>query len=326
MKSLYKIFMLLSLLLSCTELQKIPGNDCRLLDLEGPFDLQHDRSLKENRLIISSQNRRLRDPNGELMKEGSIYELVIQGGNEQIRKLTIKNRDEFPFHPSGMSLLINDSTTYLYVINDAMTVNHVVEIFSLSKKELNFIRRIKIPFTEYPVNISVTGLNSFIVYGDGSLYGPEASLFSRKPSDVLLYNGRWRTLPKRRYTGTVSTDQGSIGFRAFTTKIDKLNFSLENSIDSVVEDYTSFDNKITGLSSLNQALIVTAVDDASGYKNFSQDSLPYVSIELVENKNKKKIFFDRWKGVYTPSVSVKYQGRIYTGQRLDHGLLSCREN
>lgn len=149
-------------LLSCQGFARLDLRDCKTIgDMPGPEDFEIDRAdPKKPRLIVSSQERRKRDPNGEAMMPGQIFSVPLDTSIPEI--LTLKNRDELPFHPHGISLIRQGTESTLYVINHMMSMNHVIEVFTLKEKELIFKTRIRHPLLIHP--------NDLVALPDGELY------------------------------------------------------------------------------------------------------------------------------------------------------------
>ena len=64
------------MLLACGTFEPVALPDCRLTrGLPGPEDLDLDE--ENSRLIVSSQERRETDPNGEFLRMGAIYAVPV---------------------------------------------------------------------------------------------------------------------------------------------------------------------------------------------------------------------------------------------------------
>ncbi|MDX1996135.1 MAG: hypothetical protein SF066_00335 [Thermoanaerobaculia bacterium] len=152
-----------------------PGASCvAIRGVPGPEDLELEtRDSGTARLLISSQDRRP-DP----LPQGAIYGLGAS--DDRPRRLPLVGRDGCSFHPHGMSLVVHDGKSYLYVINhhdeadtrpgagclagakDLAKVSSV-EVFQVEQEALRFLTRLADPE-------KLTNPNDLVALPDGTVW------------------------------------------------------------------------------------------------------------------------------------------------------------
>ncbi|MCR9143598.1 MAG: hypothetical protein NXI24_15225 [bacterium] len=151
----------------CSTFTPRPLPDCQTaIGVPGPEDFVLDPTTgrgRRPRLLISSQDRRQKDPNGEMLMPGKIFAMDIDGaGAMNPRELSFKGRDDYPFHPHGMDLVQAPTGLLLYVVNHALTDTHCIEIFRVEKDELVFVNRLQSSLLIHP--------NDLAALPDGQIY------------------------------------------------------------------------------------------------------------------------------------------------------------
>lgn len=171
-------------LYSCATPAPVPGKACRTTaGIPGPEDFDVDTSFRPPRLLISSQDRRDHDPNGEFVKPGVIFQL--SPARELVgtpQPLPFADRDGLPFHPHGIAFAVLGGVPLLYVINHAMFNHHLIEVFAVKPGELKLLRRLRSPLLISP--------NDLVALPNGDLYvtndhGSTGNGFARQVEDVL---------------------------------------------------------------------------------------------------------------------------------------------
>ncbi len=141
--------------------------DCQtVIGIPGPEDFALDPTTgrgRRPRLLISSQDRRLTDPNGEMLRPGAIFALNLEGPGAMTPEiLPFEGRDDYPFHPHGIDLVQAPTGLLLYVINHALTDTHCIEVFRIERNKLVFLNRLHSSLIIHP--------NDLAALPDGQLY------------------------------------------------------------------------------------------------------------------------------------------------------------
>ena len=153
--------------LHCAKMQRVPFSRCEEVNgLPGPSDmaLESRSAFGVDRLILATQDRRDQDPQDEYLDQGAIKFVPLTGRNRnQVLDFSFSGRDEYPFHPEAIDLLVLGGSRYLFVLNHARVAQHAVEIFRIEKTSLVFMGRFRHRFIEYPSDIVGLGLDEFYV-------------------------------------------------------------------------------------------------------------------------------------------------------------------
>ncbi len=182
---------ILALLLAvqCSEapVKDLPGCE-RIEGMPGPEDFDFDPAGK--RLLVSSQERRLKNPDGSWI-EGGIFSVPIE--KPQARLMTLKGRDGMPFHPHGISFV--PATSLLYVVSHPTPVLNVIEVFSVHGDILEFKERLTSDLLIQPNDIAAMADGEFYVTNDHGTSGWRRvieDLFAASWSGVVHYRaGIW---------------------------------------------------------------------------------------------------------------------------------------
>ncbi|MBL8021529.1 MAG: hypothetical protein JNM27_17800, partial [Leptospirales bacterium] len=93
--------------------------------MPGPEDFDIDLLARPARLIVSSQERRLTDPNGEFSEVGTIFQVPFTREAVQAPiPMPIVEREGVPFHPHGLHVVVSGGITLRYALNPATHASH----------------------------------------------------------------------------------------------------------------------------------------------------------------------------------------------------------
>ncbi len=322
--------------LSCQGFARIDLRDCKTVaDMPGPEDFEIDRAdAKKPRLLVSAQDRRKRDPNGEAMLAGQIFSLPLDAGTPE--PLILKNRDELPFHPHGISLIRQGNESTLYVINHVMSVNHVIEVFTLKEKELIFKTRLRHPLLVHP--------NDLVALPDGELYvtndhgktgvaGFIEDLFAAGWSNVVhLKKGSWEIVAEGiAFANGVQVN--SKGDRLFVsgTRDRGIHVYPRETATGKIGAQVDFWNLNSGLDNLlweDEYHLVTAghpdVVAFLGHVRSAESHSPseIFRVEAVTGQF-ERIMANDGRLIDAASTALIFNGRLYMSQVFDPEIVHC---
>lgn len=296
---------------SCIAIRGIPG----------PEDLEVDtRVPSAPRLLISSQDRR-----PEPLPQGAIFSLAA--GDDRPRRLPLLGRDGCSFHPHGISLVVGDGTSYLYVINhhDAADIRPTagclagagdvakvssVEVFRVESDALHFLTRLADPE-------KVTNPNDLVALPDGTVWvtNPADSRLGQVWEGFLGRNHGSRLVsfdcsqsPGR--PGCLGTWTAGPQFGAYLNGIAERNGGAELFVASTAE------NRIYQLDSATGALRVLA--EVAGPDNLSWESDRRDRLLVAGHPDLRK-FLQHRASARTPSPSQITEIDLATGGEQVYG-------
>lgn len=331
------------LTLRCAEFTALDLSDCKLVgEMPGPEDFDVDRTdPRKLRLIVSSQERRKVDPNGEMMEPGRIFFLsVTEGGPATAEAFVMRNRDELPFHPHGISVTKSGNETLLYVINHAAKTNHSIEVFQVKEKELVFKSRLRSPLLVHP--------NDLVALPDGQLYitndhgrtgflGFVEDLFGTAWSNVIHYRtGMWEEAASGfAFANGVQVNASGDRLYVAATRDKGIHvFKRDLTTGFVDRRALGFLDVKSGVDNLlwedDQTLVVAAHPDLIAFLAHYRSAEKHSPSEVYRVRPVTgqiwRIYANDGRWIDAASTAVVLQGRLYVSQVFDPELLHCRMN
>lgn len=309
--------------------------DCRTIGaIPGPGDIVLDQSQRRlTRLLVSSQDRRRRDPNGELMEAGAIYAIPLVGGTPvEPERLSITARDDFPFHPEGLALGAGGGGMQLYVINQALSDLPVVEVFRIERDRLVFAQRLRSGFFKRPQDLVAYPDSSgrFLIANDRDSESFFPWLSASDLTQYRIYD--WRrgvSIPGRPRSLELSPD----GSRLYLSALDAGGV-LVYALDSEGRPFSRPEQRYVlpaapdGLAlESSQTLLVAAHPDPGALAEHAEDSARPAPSEVyrinLQSGAVARIFANDGRLISGASTVFSAEGRLYLGGRYERGLLSC---
>jgi hypothetical protein len=333
--------LLLSMIPGCGSfpLRSLP--DCRNASgLPGPEDFALDTTSgrgRRPRLLVSSQDRRQRDPNGEMMEAGAIYAVPLDGGDALVPEaMKFEGRDDYPFHPHGLDLVQTPTGLLLYVINHPLMTTHCIEIFRVESNRLVFINRLYSGLVSHPNDLvalpdgqlyvsndrlgsgTLADLCDLLVLGCGNVvhYSPAENLWRIVVADISFANGL--AVRDDRLYVAATRDKGIHVYRRdpFTGAVyERVAFwDVDSGVDNLM-----WENETT-LNTAGHPDIFAFLDHAS-------DPAARAPAEVfridVTSGTSTRIFADDGTIIDAPSTALVHDGRLYISQVFDPEVVSC---
>ena len=325
----------------CRSFEPRPLPDCQTVSgMPGPEDFVLDATAgrgRRPRLLISSQERRKLDPNGEMMEPGAIYSLPLTGGDAMLPELMeFEGRDDYPFHPHGMDLALTTNGKLLYVINHALRKTHSIEVFRVKGNKLIFVTRLHSSLLISPNDLAalpdgqlyisndrhgdgvLANLCDFFAFGCGSVthYSPAENIWRIVADGISFANGV-AVKDDRLYVGATQ-DQGIHVYSrdAFTGAIfEKVDFfDVGSGVDNLM-----WENETT-LNTATHPDIFAFLDHVSDPEAHSPGEVFRVDITTGQAT---KIWSDDGRLMDAPATALVYDGRLYVSGVFDPEVISC---
>ncbi|MEQ9365577.1 MAG: hypothetical protein RIF32_15125 [Leptospirales bacterium] len=315
--------------------------DCQtVIGVPGPEDFALDPTTgrgRHPRLLVSSQNRRLMDPNGEMLRPGAIFAMNLEGpGAMTPETMPFEGRDDYPFHPHGIDLVQAPTGLLLYVINHALTDTHCVEVFRVEGDKLVFLKRLHSSLLIHPNDLTAlpdgqlyisndragqglaANLCDFFVLGCGSVthYSPAENLWRVVAEDISFANGVAVKDDRLYVAGT--RDEGIHVYRRdpFTGAIfEKTAFwDLDSGVDNLM-----WENETT--------LNVAAHPDIFAFLDHANDENEHAPGDVyrvdITTGQATQIFADDGRQMDAPATALVYNNRLYISGVFDPEILHC---
>lgn len=326
---------------ACSSFTPRPLPDCQTaIGIPGPEDFALDPTSgrgRKPRLLISSQDRRLRDPNGEMLQAGAIFALPLKGPGAMVPEvLPFQGRDDYPFHPHGIDLVQAPTGLLLYVINHALNDTHCIEVFRVEKKKLVFLNRLHSSLIIHPNDLTAlpdgqlyisndrtgSGLTAnlcdFFKLGCGSVthFSPAENLWRIVAEDISFANGV-AVRDDRLYVAG-SRDMGIHVYRRDPLSgavFERVAFwEVGSGVDNLM-----WENEIT-LNTAAHPDIFAFLDHASDPDAHSPGDVYRVDITTGQAT---QIFADDGRIMDAPATALVYNGRLYISGVFDPEVVSC---
>jgi sugar lactone lactonase YvrE len=314
------------------------------LDYPGPEDIEVDTTCPDApRLIVSAQERRVRNSQGGSHYRGQILSVPLTGDHRgDAVPFTIEGRGrDVPFHPHGISLVQSDGGSLLYVINHKNGRSGVVEVFRVEGTRL--IAR---------ETLRETGLlnrpNDLVALRNGDVYvtnltthnNPIADLFtvligSGSGSVVRYHNGQWApAAPNIAYAnGIAASPDGQRMFVAGSRDRGIHVFDLKPGADMWQEDRGEFIDVGRGVDNLTwevpgKTLIAARHPSGWKFRQHAQNPERHSPAEVMRIDVGPPPAITRFRLEPEPqinavSVGVMWNGGLYLGQVYDAGVHAC---
>ncbi|MEQ8350093.1 MAG: hypothetical protein RH862_01325 [Leptospiraceae bacterium] len=319
-------------------MKRIPFSRCEAVNgLAGPSDLamENRSAFGGDRLIVASQERRDRDPEGEYLDSGSIKFIPLSGGNRnQVIEFSFSGRDEYPFHPEAIDILVHGGSKYLFVINHARTTQHAVEIFRIEKTSLVFMGRFRHRFIEYPSDIVGLGLDEFYLINKRSSSGLQhyglSTVFTGSGS-LIYYNNQ----TYYRLRSNLNEPEGL----AMSPDQTRLWISLGGSGELLALERGSGTN-LTELARIpvsgyplrltfsgSDSMLLASIESEWDWSSHATDrsaNAPSRLLEVDATRGQSKVIYqDSGSEISGATVALQDGNRIYLGQKYDGFVLIC---
>lgn len=336
------IALLIAALSGCSSFTPRALPDCQTVaGIPGPEDFALDPTSSRGRvprLLVSSQERREKDPNGEMLRPGAIFALNLRGSGAMVpEKMPMIGRDDYPFHPHGIDLVQAPTGLLLYVVNHALTDAHCIEIFRVEKSRLVFLNRLHSSLLIHPNDLtalpdgqiyisndtnrpgSFTGdLCNFLGFGCSSVthYSPLENIWRIVVEDISLANGV--AVRNDRLYVAATLDEGIHVYNrdAITGAIyEKLAFwEIGSGVDNLL-----WENDTT--------LNVAAHPDIFAFLDHVDDSLSHSPGDVyrvdITTGQSTQIWADDGTGLDAPASGLVYEGRLYISGVFDPEVHHC---
>lgn len=307
----------------------------------GPEDFALDDVTyggRRPRLIVSSQERRSTDPNGEFLEPGFIYSVPLSrnGEFETPERMSFVNRDDYPFHPHGLSLVEGPEGLELYVINHALKQSHSIEVFRVRRDELVFVRRLRSKLLVSPNDLVAlpdgmlyisndrlgagvsAALCDYFAFGCGNVvhYSPAENLWRVAATDISFANGVEVRGDRLYVAGTM--DQGIHVYQrdAFTGRVGAKTafYDIGSGVDNLIWEN---DNQVLVAAHPDIFAFLDHVGDAD---NHSPSEV--YRVDALTGRS-QRIFADDGRLIDASATALMYAGRLFVTQVFDPELVSC---
>ncbi|MCE9597744.1 MAG: SMP-30/gluconolactonase/LRE family protein [Spirochaetia bacterium] len=304
--------------------------------MPGPEDFDLDVLSRPARLIVSSQERRLLDPNGEFSEAGAIYQVPFtREATLPAQPLPIVERDGLPFHPHGIHLVVSGGITLLYVINHAMHASHSIEIFELRARDLRFLRRMRSPLLISPNDILALADGQFYVtndHGETGIRQTLENLFAFGWSNVVHYRaGYWSVVADKIAfaNGLALSDSGDTLYVAGTRDRGLFKYARNTLTGQLA--YSSFINLNSGPDNLmwekSGLLNVAAHPDVLAFVSHMRDKQKPSPADVfrvnVLDGTVTRIYSNDGTQISAASTALVTGGRLFVSQVFEPAVLSC---
>ncbi|MCB1172217.1 MAG: hypothetical protein KDK39_01570 [Leptospiraceae bacterium] len=329
----------LAVLATCSQFQIITRSNCRTVSgLPGPEDFALSQNGND-RLIISSQERRKRDAKGEFAYQGAIYSYYLAGSNKgQVIPLEFKGRDDYPFKPHGIYLRRQGSTEFLYVINHATLQQHSIEQFRLKNDTLQFIERYRSAMLVSPNDLVTSNDGRHIYISNDRLHkgflGMLGDLLRVGTSNVIhldLDRNRWEVAASGlAFPNGVELDQNHL--YVATTRGQSL-LAFERRSDGTIGPEQFEIDVNSGLDNLlwerPGVLNVAAHPDIFAFLDHIDDPTSHSPSEAYrvyvdQSRSVERIWSDDGNLLDASSTALVTKGQLIVSQVFDPEILICQ--
>lgn len=323
---------------SCSQFQLIPMKDCETFSgIPGPEDFSVDTKYGR-RLIFSSQDRRAKDENNENKYQGNIYYLKTNNG--EIKKLTIVDRDDYPFHPHGIDYIKKGNTGFLYVVNHALSDQHSIEKFRVAKKKLHFVKRYRSDLLIHPNDLVATQEGFVYITNDRkytSFIGYLGDLFRFAWSNVVVLDtktGVFEVVAEGiAYANGIAVDQNHLyvaGLRDDSIHVYNRDRTTGKVFGKASQIYigSGVDNLLWERNGvLNVAAhpdIFAFIDHVESDKNHSPSEVYRIILDFNGKHKVERIFADDGKLIDASSTGLVLKKKLYVSGVFDPEIVVCR--
>ncbi len=334
------VTLMLFVLGQCSRMERVPFSRCEEINgLPGPSDmaLETRSAFGGDRLIIATQERRSHDPEDEYLDEGAIKFVPLDGRNRhQVLSFEFSGRDEYPFHPEALDLLVQGGSHYLFVLNHARVAQHAVEVFRIEKSSLVFMGRYRHRFIEYPSDIVGIGLDEFYVLNHRS----SSALEHYGVSTLLLGSGSlvyYREGTYYRVLGNLDSPEGL----ALSPDQSRLWISIGDDGELLALERGSGPElrplariSVSGYPARlsfvgDDRLLVASVPSTWAWSSHASDSAekaPSRILEVDALQGRSSVAYqDPGNEISGATVAISQGNRIYLGQKYDSFILICNQ-
>lgn len=336
-RNLASIFpFLIAIFASCSEFQEVKLRNCdRIENIPGPEDIDI-QSGRDYRLIVSSQDRRKMDPEGEALERGAIYYIPLKG-RYIAYEFSIENRDDYPFHPHGIHVSRQANRDYLYVVNHGTSRQHSVELFEIKENALYFLARYRSFLLTSPNDVVGLGRDEFYVTNDrgaSTSIGRWLETYLRLDyANVVHYRfGYWNVVANDMSLANgiqISDSKNYIYVAATGDEIVYEYERLENSLrlNRALEVPGGVDNLVW---ESNSELTVTSHPDILQFLRHANSSDIQSPTEIyrlnIQSGKYQKVYADSGGQISAGSVGVPARGKIFIGQVFEPRIVYCDYN
>ncbi len=99
--------------------------------------------LDNNKWILIELNPYQRDYKNEIINSSFLYKMEIQNGSFNIQKLSIEDRDDYPFKPISVKTIKKDNNILVYFLNMGFYNQRSIEKYVMKKDRLMFEKRFR---------------------------------------------------------------------------------------------------------------------------------------------------------------------------------------
>lgn len=315
--------------------------DCQITTgIPGPEDFVLDPTNTRGhrpRLLVSSQERREHDPNGEMLRPGAIYALPLTDTGSMVpERMEFEGRDDYPFHPHGIDLTQSPTGLLLYVINHALTTTHCIEVFRVEADKLVFVKRMFSSLLIHPNDVTAlpdgqlyfsndrvgTGLTAnlcdLLLFGCGNVvhYSPAENVWRVVAEDISFANGVAVRDDRLFIAGT--RDEGIHVYRRdpFTGAVyEKIAFwDVGSGVDNLM-----WENETT--------LNVAAHPDIFAFLDHVSDPLSHSPGDIyridITTGATTQIYANDGTTIDAPATALVHENRLYISGVFDPEVVSC---
>lgn len=333
MKHWFIFSIFLTVLLQCGAYQNKDLSNCDTIDnIPGPEDIDIQKG-REERLIISSQDRRSFDPEGEALNRGAIYYVPLKGRYVPY-EFELEQRDDYPFHPHGIHVTKHGSRDYLYVVNHATSRQHSVELFEIKQNSLYFLFRFRSFLLTSPNDVVGISRDEFYVTNDRGSSGSTGQWFETYltlslanvvhfrggywkvvANDMSFANGIQIDSSEQRIYVTATGDEEVVEFERTNTGLKKnREFYVPGGVDNLMWESDSLLTVTTHPS----------LFDFLRHKNDANVKSPTEIYRLnVNTGSYQKVYGNDGTQLSAGSVGVPVRGKIFIGQVFEPRVLYC---
>ena len=302
----------------------------------GPEDLAYES--KNNRLIISSHERRKWEKSGDIYAVSlGQYKQKDQYGSNHYHTVKLKRvgePDSLALRPHGISLIKkNDGKYLLYVISHGETSKasqHEIVVYELKGNELRFIKRIQNPLLHSPNDLFALSSGEIFVINDGiAKTGLFDLIFKQYRGDLVYYheNKGWRILQKDigSPTGIYVSHEYLFVSASLENLVYQYKIKPDRSLELIHQYAVSIPDNIL---SVDQENLFTAshgslFDFWRHMRDGSKLSPSLVYLLNTKEHTSKIIYADSGETISAASSAIEIKKRLFISQVFENFVVVC---
>ncbi len=314
--------------ISCTKVIKIVTygkKSCQKIEI-GPGLEDFDYDKANNRLIVSSHERRKWLPTGDIYGVGTKDYKVIKFKR-------INEPKHFRLRPHGISLVKKDNgQKWLYVISHGQThedTQHEIVVYELKGNQLHFLKSLQDTLIHSPNDVFALSSGEIFVTNDMQTRGSTIELLFKLKRGTLAYYNRKNWSIIKKDIGFPNGIYVTKKYIFLTATIEDLLYQYERQPDQSVRLIHKYPISIPdNILSLDQENLIIAAHTSSFsfFRHWKDSSVLSPSLVYhinTKSHNAKIIYANSGEEISAASTAIEIKNRLYISQVFENFLLVC---